>query len=82
MKLSIFLAGIILVSTGLVRAEGTDVGKAGEAMKNRDPQATDEVFTPQYLEQVNLEKQAADSQRERDRIRHDKVVDFYLRGHH
>lgn len=48
-------------------------------LANRSPESADEVFTPEYLEQINTETQALNAQKEEDRQAHWRMLEFYTR---
>ena len=71
------------LALSLVLIEGI-VARAAETTDQREPAsdnvaATDQIFTPEYLDRINAAQQAEDEMHRQDRARHDRLIDWYMR---
>jgi hypothetical protein len=69
---AVVTAAVLLTLSVSVMAEET-----GSAQ--RAPAATEDLFTPEYLDQVNTERQAQDIEEQKARVRHQRAVDAFAR---
>ncbi len=70
---------LLIASTAILIMSSKGKAEETKEIEVRNPTATDQVFTPEYLDQINAERQAANAQRQQDSERHQKMLDFYTR---